>query len=64
MFYHCMIGAAIKSELINQFVPPSFLSLFAFTDINFRGMLHHACDVVYDEIMCGPIRTCKCKSTN
>ena len=25
--------------LINQFVPPIF------TGINFRGMLHHACDV-------------------
>ena len=27
-------------------------------------MLHHVCDVAYDENMCGPIRTRKCRSTN
>ena len=27
-------------------------------------MLHHICDVAYDENMCGPIRTRKYKSTN
>ena len=26
-------------------------------------MLHHICDVVYDENMCESIRTCKCSST-
>ena len=34
-----------------------------FIDINFRGMLHHVCDVTYNEEMCGPIRTRKCRST-
>ena len=38
--------------------------LFAFTGINFRGMLHHVCDVGYDENMCGPIKTRNCRSTN
>ena len=33
------------SVLINQFVPPTFCLHFAFTGINFRGMLHHVCDV-------------------
>ena len=28
-----------KSVLINQFVPHNFCLCFAFTDINFRGML-------------------------
>ena len=27
-------------------------------------MLHHVCDVAYDEDMCGPIRSCKYGSTN
>ena len=34
-----------KSVLINQLVLPIFCLCFAFTDINFRGMLHHVCDV-------------------
>ena len=29
------------SGLINQFVSPTFCLCFAFTGINFRGMLHH-----------------------
>ena len=53
-----------KSVLINQLVPPSFRLCFAFTGINFRGMLHHICDIAYGENMCGPIRTCKCRNTN
>ena len=53
------------SVLINQFVPPTFCPYFAFTAINFRGItLHHVCDVAFDENMCVPIRTRKCKSTN
>ena len=52
------------SVLINQFVLPTFCLCFAFTGINFRGMLHHVCDVAYDENMCGPIRTRKCRSIN
>ena len=43
--------------LINQFVAPTFCLCLTFTDINFRGMLHHVCDVVYDKNMSGPIRT-------
>ena len=31
--------------LINQFEPPTFCLCFALTGINFRGMLHHVCDV-------------------
>ena len=27
-------------------------------------MLHHVCDVSYEEDMCEPIRTRKCRSTN
>ena len=50
--------------LINQFVLPTFCLSFAFTGINFRGMLHHVYGVVYDENMCGPIRTRKCRSSN
>ena len=46
------------------FVPPSFCLCFALTGLNFQGMLHHGCDVAYDENMCGPVRTHKCKSTN
>ena len=34
---------------INQFVPPTFCLCLAFTGINFQGMLHHVCDVVYEE---------------
>ena len=52
------------SVLINQFVPPPFCLYFAFTGINLRGMLHHVCDVAYDENMFGPIKTLKCRSTN
>ena len=37
--------------LINQFVLPTFCLCFAFTGVNFRGMLHHVCDVAYDENM-------------
>ena len=37
---------------------------FTFTGINFRGMLHHVCNVAYDENMCGPITTRKCRSTS
>ena len=53
-----------KSVLTNQFVPPNLMPLFAFTGINFRGMLHHVCDVAYDESIRGPIRTRECTSTN
>ena len=52
------------SVLINQFVPPTFCLCFSFAGINFRGMLHHVCDVAYDEDRCGPMRTRKCRSTN
>ena len=31
--------------LINQFVPPTFCLFFAFSGMNFRGLLHHVCDV-------------------
>ena len=37
------------SVLINQFVPQIFCLCFAFTGINFRDMLHHVCDVTYEE---------------
>ena len=50
--------------LINQFGSPTLCLRFAFTGVNFRGMLHHACDAAYDENICGPIRTRKCRSTN
>ena len=36
------------SVLINQFVPPTSYLCFAFTGINFWGMLHHVCDVAYE----------------
>ena len=52
------------SVLINQFVPWTFCLYFAFTVINFRGMLHHVYDVAYDKNMCGPIRARKCTSIN
>ena len=32
--------------LINQFVPPTFCPCFAFTGMNFLGMLYHVCDVL------------------
>ena len=54
----------ITSVLIKQFVPQNFCLCFTFTGINFRGMLHHVCDVAYDENMCGPIRTSKWRSAN
>ena len=63
-FNEQQLNTQAKSALINQFVPPIFCLYFAFTAINFRGMLHHVCDVVYDENMSGPIRTRKCRSTN
>ena len=46
--------------LIDQFVLPTFRLCFAFTDISFRGMFHHVCDVAYGRNMFGPIRTRKC----
>ena len=52
------------SVLINQYVPPTVCLCFAFTGINFRGMLRHVCDAAYDENMCGPIRPRKCTSIN
>ena len=39
------------SELI------SYCLCFVFTGIIFRGMLHHVCDVDYDENICGLMRT-------
>ena len=36
----------ITSVLNNQIVPPTFYLCFTFTGINFRGMLHHVCDVL------------------
>ena len=57
-------NSRIGSVLINQFVTPTFCLCFAFTGINFRGRLHHICDTAYDENMCGPTRTRKCRSTN
>ena len=35
----------VTSMLINQFVPPTFCLSFAFTGVNFQGILHHVCDV-------------------
>ena len=37
------------AECVNQFMSPTFCLCFAFTGINFLGMLHHVCDVTYDE---------------
>ena len=54
----------LLNVLIYQFVSPTFCFCFTFTDINFRGMLHHVCDVAYDKNMCGPIKISKCSSTN
>ena len=39
------------SVLINQFAPPTFCLYIAFTGINFRGMLHHVCDVTMRKIL-------------
>ena len=36
--------AYLPNVLINQFVSPTLCLCFAFIDINFRGMLCHACD--------------------
>ena len=47
--------------LINMSV---VINQFAFTGINFRGMLHHDCNVAYEENMCGRMRTRICRSTN
>ena len=52
---------SLQSLLINQFVSPTFCLCFALTGINFRDILHH---VIYDENICGLIRTGKCRSTN
>ena len=54
------------SVLINQFIPPppNFFLYIAFTGINFRSMLHHVCDVDYEENISGPIRTRKRRSAN
>ena len=39
------------SVLNNQLVPPSFCLCFTFAAINFRGLLHHVCDVlIIDQI--------------
>ena len=46
-----------KSVLINQSVSPTVCLCFTLIGINIRGMLHHVCDVAYEENMCGPIRT-------
>ena len=35
----------LKTVLINQLVSLTFCLCFSFTGINFRGMLHHVCDV-------------------
>ena len=53
-----------RQVVIYQFVPPTFCFCICFTGINSRGMLDHAYDVIYDENRSGPIRTCKCRSTN
>ena len=62
----CMVTSSAHhhklSVLINQFAPPTFCSCFAFIGKNFWGMLHHICDMACDKNMCGPIRTCKCRS--
>ena len=52
---------SLQSVLINQFVSPTFCLCFALTGINFRGILHY---MVYDENMCGLIKTPKYMSTN
>ena len=52
----------LQNVSVNQFVPQTFCLCFAFTGMNFGGMLHHVYDEAYDENMCGPIRTRKCRS--
>ena len=54
----------VYTVLTDQVVLPTFCLCFVFTGLNFWGMLHHVCGVSYDENLCGPIRTCKCRSTN
>ena len=61
---HWRRSNVFMTVLINQFVLPIFCLCFAFTGINFRGMLHHVCDVAYDKNMFGPIKTRKCRSTS
>ena len=58
------VQTTVKGVLIKQFVPLTFCLCFAFTGINFRSMLHHVCDMAYDENMCGPIKTRECRSSN
>ena len=57
-------GVNVQSVLISQFVLPTLFLHFYFTGINFRGMLHHVCDVAYDQNRCRPIRNSKCMGTN
>ena len=63
-WWHRLLTTTHWSMLINQFVPPTFCFCFACTAINFRGTLHHVCDMACDENLYGPIRTCKCRSPN
>ena len=61
----CLGGMGVGGGvLINQFVTPTFCLYFTFSGINFRDMLHHVCDMAYDENMSRPIRTRKCRSSN
>ena len=62
--HHRLDQKYLQNVLINQFVPPTFCPCFVFTGINFWDMLHHVCDVTYEENMCGPIKARKCRSTN
>ena len=43
-----ILSMKITSVLINL-CPPTFCLCFVFAGINFRGMLHHVCNVAYDE---------------
>ena len=61
-FFHKFPNYAFL-ECVNPFVPQRFVC-FAFTGINFRGILHRASDVPKDESRCEPIRTRKCRVTN
>ena len=71
------IGSRLEALFLNEvlycisaaydgrvFVSPTFCHCFAFTGKIFRGMLHHVCNVAYDENMCGRIRTRKFRSKN
>ena len=49
---------------IKEHPPRHTTRCFPFTGINFWGMLHHICDVAYDENRSGPIRTHKFRGTN